>query len=195
MHPGTGVQIVTIIEGLMGYGEKNGFKPFLVHRLDKHTSGILVTAKNPEWARIITKLFKNHDLKKKYFALVKNNSNFNNQKVFTENENGFMEKSIVNTIRNFKSSSLLEVELLTGKKHQIRRQLSNLKFPIIGDDHYGDKQFNNLFRKKTGLKRYFLHCHYLSFSSPSSPEDIKKFEFKSPLPDDLKIVINKIDAN
>jgi len=190
MHPGTGVQIVTIIEGLMGYGNKKGFKPYLVHRLDKHTSGVLVTAKNPEWARLITKLFKDHNLRKKYFALVKNQTDFKNEKVFTENDEGFMEKSIVNTINNFKKSSLLEIDLLTGKKHQIRRQLANLNFPIIGDDHYGDKQTNNFFRKETGLKRYFLHCHYLSFNSP---KDNKKFVFKSPLPNDLKKVINIID--
>ncbi|MDK2951515.1 MAG: rRNA pseudouridine synthase [Kosmotogales bacterium] len=192
MHPGTGIQIVTIIEGLMGYGKQNGFKPFLVHRLDKHTSGVLITAKNPEWARKITKIFKDHNLEKKYIALVNGRSDFMNYKIFTKNDDGFIEKSIVTTIKNFKESSLVEIKLLTGKKHQIRRQLAGLNFPIIGDNHYGNESINKSYKKSVGLKRYFLHCSYISFKDPVSDE---KLIFESPLPEDLEKILNKLDEN
>jgi len=176
----------------MGYGKQNGFKPFLVHRLDKHTSGVLITAKNPEWARKITKIFKDHNLEKKYIALVNGRSDFMNYKIFTKNDDGFIEKSIVTTIKNFKESSLVEINLLTGKKHQIRRQLAGLNFPIIGDNHYGNELINKFYKKGVGLKRYFLHCSYISFNDPASYE---KLIFESPLPEDLEKILNKLDEN
>jgi 23S rRNA pseudouridine955/2504/2580 synthase len=80
---------------------------------------------------------------------------------------------------------LLWVNLFTGKKHQIRRQLSEAGYPVVGDDVYGDREFNRDFKKLTGLKRYFLHCSRLSFTR----ENGKRIEIASKLAVDLQKVL------
>ncbi|MEA2067186.1 MAG: RluA family pseudouridine synthase [Thermotogota bacterium] len=189
MHPGKGIQIVTIIEGLLAYGENKGFKPRLVHRLDKHTSGVLVVAKTPEAARRITEMFKNRDIDKYYVTLIKGNLERNTDKLIDFEGNEKME--LTSSVKNvYNVCSLVDVKLLTGKKHQIRIQFSKRDHPVLGDEVYGDKELNAHFRKAHNLKRYFLHCSRIEFEHPFSGHQVK---FSSKLPDDLTKVKKSLE--
>ena len=189
IHPGKGVHVVTLIEGLMYYGNKKGFTPHLVHRLDKQTSGVLIVAKDVESARMLSRLFKDRKVKKIYICLVKGmmkekegivNEPIENQEALTEYV----------VLKNYNEVSLLRVIPYTGRKHQIRKHMFFINHPVVGDNLYGDKEFNKQFKRKYGLKRFFLHCEEISFFDPW---EMKKVRFKSPLPEDLSKVLSLLE--
>ncbi|WP_420811576.1 RluA family pseudouridine synthase [Kosmotoga pacifica] len=191
MHPGKGIQIITLMEGLMGYGERKGFKPFLVHRLDKHTSGVLIVAKKLDNARKLTTLFRERKIDKYYLTLVKGKPSKRKEHL-KQQVNGVNEELYYEVHKTFGDSSLLMVKLMTGKKHQIRRQCASIGHPVVGDDVYGDRNFNRKFKKDHGLRRYFLHCHKMSFKHPKTGELI---QVVSELPDDLKRVLRSLESS
>lgn len=188
VHPGKGVQIVTLIEGLLAYGKRNGFKPFLVHRLDKHTSGVLLVAKSPQAARELTAMFREKRIDKRYVTLVKGIPE-KPQAHLKDVIDGVREESEYIVKKTYSKCSLLEIRLFTGKKHQIRRQMAKNGHPVVGDDVYGDRDFNRDFKKRYELKRYFLHCMKMGFIHPKTGHYI---EVLSELPDDLKKVLEKL---
>ncbi|AIY87363.1 MULTISPECIES: RluA family pseudouridine synthase [unclassified Thermotoga] len=188
IHPGKGVHVATLIEGLLYYGQEKGFSPFLVHRLDKETSGLLVVAKNREAARILTELFKGRNIEKEYVTLVRGVPE-NNMKI-TIPLDGQEAVSEIVSVKPLKDVSLLRVKIHTGRKHQIRRHLSQIGFPVVGDDTYGDRHFNREFRKRYGLKRQFLHSYRMKFIDPWTEEEK---DFRAPLPDDLLSVLNLLE--
>ncbi len=189
MHPGKGIQIVTIIEGLMAYGNDKGFKPRLVHRLDKHTSGVLIVAKTPEAARRMTEMFKTRDIDKYYVTLIKGKLENKSGKLIDQEGNNKMELKY--SVKNvYDICSLIDIKLLTGKKHQIRIQMSNIGNPVLGDDVYGDRELNEYFRKTHNLRRYFLHCLRMEFDHPFTGSRVS---LSSALPDDLDNVIKGIE--
>jgi len=174
------------------------------HRLDKDTSGILLIAKNDKSLEFLQKQFKERNIKKHYLALVvgnlKNESgeietllgrspgNRKKQKVYLPHQPSSQGKRAAVTkykvLKRFKDYNLIELEPLSGRKHQIRAHLSYLSHPIAGDKLYGFK--NQLCPKE--LKRQFLHANYLKIQLASG--EIK--EFKSELPEDLKRVIKNL---
>ncbi len=187
LHPGKNIHVTTLIEGLLYYGNEKGFQPHLVHRLDLNTSGALIVAKNKEAARILTDAFKRRLIGKEYIALVRGKTEtkgvvdtpLDDQPAVTEYE-----------LISFKDDlSLIRVRIKTGRKHQIRRHMSIIGHHVVGDNKYGDKAFNREIKRKTGLKRQFLHCLKLSI-----PEGIfgKKMVFTAPLPSDLTAVLKKL---
>jgi len=171
----------------------------LVHRLDQDTSGLMVIAKNQQMAEFLKAQFKNREIKKKYLALVYG---------ILKDKKGIIAKSISKSrkrggsqtiapigkmrealtryevIKEFKNYSLLEVSPETGRTHQIRVHLASIGHPVVGDEKYKFK------RQKTikGLNRQFLHAKYLKFKLPNG--EVKEFE--SELPNDLKLVIDKL---
>jgi 23S rRNA pseudouridine1911/1915/1917 synthase len=164
----------------------------IVHRLDVGTSGLLVVAKNEISYQKLIKQFKNKKVKKKYYALVqgyvkpknaiiklpiiRKKSSF----IFTVNKNGKMSETKYNVKTQKKGFSFLDIELLTGRTHQIRVHFSYLNHPVVGDKLYGA---NPIFTKKARLNRQFLHSYYLSFNHPVNN---KKLVFETKLPTDLK---------
>lgn len=189
LHPGKGVHIATLIEGLIYYGQQNNFKPYLVHRLDKHTSGILIVAKNLESSRLLSNIISSREIEKEYITLVVGKTNKNGK--IDLPIDGKDSLTIYNTIETFNTDlgffSLLSVNIKTGRKHQIRRHFSLIGYPVVGDDVYGNKKLNREFKRHFGLKRYFLHCKKMSFSFNG-----KKIEAIANLPEDLKNVIKKL---
>ncbi|MBZ9578038.1 RluA family pseudouridine synthase [Patescibacteria group bacterium] len=175
-----------------------------VHRLDKETSGVLLIAKNDKALIFLQKQFKNRKVKKKYITLVVGNLKNNQgviealigrapkdrkkQKVYLPAEPGSKGKreaiSEYKVIERFKDYTLVEVAPKTGRKHQIRCHFSYLGHPIAGDKMYGFKNQPC----PEGLKRQFLHASYIKIKLPDG--EIK--EFKSALPDDLKLCLQKL---
>jgi len=140
-------------------------KPFIVHRLDKETSGVLIIAKNRKFAQLFTSLFRIRKIHKTYLALVYgkvNNSikKINDDLVYYENNKKITQKAISNlrVIKSNEGYSYLELNPITGRKHQLRRQLLNIGSPIVGDDKY----FLND-RKRIKIKNLLLHAYKIKF--------------------------------
>ena len=138
-------------------------KPFIVHRLDKETSGVLIIAKNRKFAQFFTSLFRIRKIHKTYLALVYGRVNksikvMNDDLTYYENNKKITQKAVSNlkVIKSNDGYSLLELNPITGRKHQLRKQLLNIGFPIVGDDKYF---LNN--RKK--FKNLMLHAYKIKF--------------------------------
>ncbi len=189
-----------------------GIDPFIVHRLDKQTTGCLIVAKNYQTALKLSNLFKNREVIKKYYAIVLGNFKYNSIKIegdifhsntplkkeiisygknaitivnkiktihykdFINISKSFYEWEIKKVNKNIEYVSLLDINILTGRTHQIRVHLSNIGYPVLGDYKYGDNfkfllkfSFNNSFYN---LETFFLHAYYLridkyeAFSEP-----------------------------
>ncbi len=150
-----------------------------VHRLDRNTEGLVVFAKNTEAEKKLLSAFKGKGVHKFYVAEVVGDFDVKSQifsaylakddekslvKIFDKKKDGTVKiQTKVNTIKHAKESSLVEIELLTGKTHQIRAHLAYLGHPIIGDGKYGKNEDN----KKFGMSRQKLACFKMTF------EDIK----------------------
>ena len=153
------------------------FTPAACNRLDRNTSGMVIFGKTFEGLKCINEAIREDEIKKYYYALVKGkikngryegyilkNSDNNLSKIY-ENEVEGSKKIIteVNTVETNGAYSLLEINLITGRSHQIRAHLSYLGNPIIGDNKYGDKKLNSFFENKYGLNYQFLYAYKLNF--------------------------------
>ena len=140
-------------------------KPFIVHRLDKETSGVLIIAKNRKYAQLFTSLFRIRKIHKTYLAIVQGKVNksvkvMKDDLIYYENNIKISQKAVTN-IKIIKSNevfSYLELNPITGRKHQLRKQLLKIGCPIIGDDKY----FLND-RKKIKTKSLMLHAYKIKF--------------------------------
>jgi 23S rRNA pseudouridine955/2504/2580 synthase len=139
-------------------------KIFAVHRLDRNTSGLVVFAKNEKSKNSLDTAFKNRTIEKFYLALVYGKLN-DKQKTLTaylkkddkkslvyisnEKQAGYVQiKTKYRVVEEFEDSSLVEIELLTGKTHQIRAHFAHIGHFVVGDEKYGDSNINKKFRKK-----------------------------------------------
>ena len=142
-----------------------GSKPFIVHRIDKETSGILIIAKNRKYAQLFTSLFRIRKIHKTYLALAygkinKSVKSMRDDLIYYENKKKIIQKAISN-IKIIKSNdelSYVELNPITGRKHQLRKQLLNLGNPIIGDDKYFLTNF-----RKIKTKNLMLHAYRIKF--------------------------------
>ena len=142
-----------------------GSKPFMVHRIDKETSGILIIAKNRKYAQLFTSLFRIRKIHKTYLALVygkinKSIQSMRDDLIYFENKKKITQKAISNIkiIKSTDELSYVELNPITGRKHQLRKQLLNLGNPIIGDKKYF---LTNLRKIKT--KNLMLHAYRIKF--------------------------------
>ena len=153
------------------------FTPAPCNRLDRNTSGVVIFGKNFEALRTMNEMIRKGYVKKYYNALVKGkikdgiykgyiskDENENISKVFDEKRANTKEIAMeVKTVQTNGAYSLLEIDLITGRSHQIRAHLSHLGSPIIGDFKYGDKKLNSFFDNKFGLNYQFLYAYKLIF--------------------------------
>ncbi len=140
-------------------------KPFIVHRLDKETSGVLIIAKNRKYAQLFTSLFRIRKIHKTYLAIVygkveKSKKVMKDDLIHYENNKKIIQKAVSNLkiIKSNDGYSYLELNPVTGRKHQLRKQLLNIGCPIIGDDKY----FLND-RKRIKIKNLMLHAYKIKF--------------------------------
>ena len=141
-------------------------RPFVVHRLDKETSGVLIVAKNREYAQLFTSLFRIRKIHKTYLAItygeVPENINLLEDDLISYDNNKKIVQKAISHLKILKSNeqySLLELNPITGRKHQLRKQLYNIGNPIIGDDKYFAKKHINKIRSKNLM----LHAHKIKF--------------------------------
>lgn len=162
MHKGSGFEY-GISEMFKSYYQTNDFN--FINRIDKKTSGLVIGAKNKISTRILAEELRENNIKKKYYILV--HGNIEKNKFIIENYLKKIEDKVVvtdkedidgkiaityfTTIKRNKKYTLLEGELVTGRTHQLRVQLSNLGYPIVGDTRYG---------KKDGESILYLNSHY-----------------------------------
>ncbi|MBW4829324.1 MAG: RluA family pseudouridine synthase [Clostridiaceae bacterium] len=207
-----------IVDSMISYLYRNGeydpdeektFTPSICNRLDRNTSGIIIGAKNYEALKDINESIKNRDIKKYYKTMVKgkidkdillkgylekdeetNKVKIINQKT-KEGKEVYTKIKVLNKNEEY---SLLEIDLITGRSHQIRAHLLSIGHPVIGDIKYGDKGTNKKFKEKHGLENQFLHAYKIGFNGlvslkylngkefianvPSILEQIEKDEFK-----------------
>ena len=140
-------------------------KPFIVHRIDKDTSGIFIIAKNRKFAQLFTSLFRIRKIHKTYLALVYgkvNNSikSMRDELSYYEGNKKISQKAISNLkiLKSNEGFSFVELNPITGRKHQLRKQLLKIGNPIIGDDKY----FLND-RKRIKTKGLMLHAYKIKF--------------------------------
>ncbi len=140
-------------------------KPFIVHRLDKETSGVLIIAKNRKYAQLFTSLFRIRKIHKTYLAIVygkvdKSIKVMKDYLINYEKNKKISQKAISNVkiIKSSESYSYLELNPITGRKHQLRKQLLKIRNPIVGDDKY----FLNE-RKRIKIKNLMLHAYKIKF--------------------------------
>ena len=169
-----------------------GAKPFSVHRLDKETSGVFIMAKNRKSAQLLTSLFRLRKVHKTYLAichgeLEKNSGEWNNDLIRYDNKKKIIEKAktIYRVLDKNSNSSLVEMKPITGRKHQLRKQLFNIGHPIYGDDKY--KLIDSI--KKTN-KNLMLHSYQIKFMIKN-----KKFTYKALLPEYFKKLIKSKRLN
>jgi 23S rRNA pseudouridine1911/1915/1917 synthase len=215
VHPGAGRPGGTLVNallhhfpGLSGVGESG--RPGIVHRLDKDTSGLILAALDPGTHRDLSRLFRTREIEKKYLALVWGvpdppegsieapigRSPADRKKMSVLSGSGRPAVTRFRVLERVGSSfSLLSVQLLTGRTHQIRVHLRHIGHPVVGDPLYGGKRWKNI--PHPGLRallrsfsRQALHAHRLRFRHPGTDREV---EFTSPLPADMAELIRKID--
>ena len=160
-----------------------GTKPYSVHRLDKETSGVFIIAKNRQTAQLLTSLFRLRKVHKTYLAicdgeLEKNSGEWVDELIRYDNGKKIIEKAktIFKVIDKNSNSSLVEMHPITGRKHQLRKQLFN-----IGHSIYGDKKYRSYFSNKRVNKDLMLHSYQIKFMINN-----KKYTYKALLPDYFK---------
>ena len=186
----------------------------IIHRLDKDTSGLMMLAKNPETLAKMQKLFQAHSVKKTYLALVfgklekadgeiagfiGRDPNARRQQISRNINFDFQPGKVRESKTHYKTLhqyqyknydlTLVEATLETGRMHQIRVHFKSIGHPVIGDQIYNIKHSRKV-SKELGLTRQFLHAYIISFKNPF---DNKQVEVKSELPEELKIILEKLN--
>ena len=163
----------------------------LCHRLDKQTSGCLVLAKNKKSVKYFSNLLSTNDIKKTYIAILQ--GKFKDKKII-ENEihkNNILKlkksKTIFKLVRQLKNTSIVNVDIHTGRTHQIRIHASQINHPILFDKKYGDKMFDNSINLNF-KKTLALHSKSISFKDQNS----KIIKASASYPDEFKKLIKAL---
>ncbi len=165
---------------------ENSFTPALVNRIDRNTSGIVIAAKNAESLRILNQKMKDRELKKLYLCIIHGNlknksdtltgylqKNESQNRVYISKnkiKNSKLIKTKYEVLKEYDNLSLVEVELLTGRTHQIRAHFSFIGHPLLGDGKYGTNNLN----KGTGFKHQAL-CSYKLIFNFKTPAGILEY--------------------
>ena len=200
VHPACGNPSGTLVNALLHHAKTlssvgGAIRPGLVHRLDKDTSGILVIAKNDSSHRFLAHQFKQHDINRCYWVVVKGvvqhnemradyalgKSPLNRKKVIVKPDDGKPSVTNFRVLKRFANATLLEARPETGRTHQIRVHLRSLGYPVLGDLVYGVMS--------PLIQRQALHAKELGFTHPTTK---KKVLFSSEIPPDMKSLLDHL---
>ena len=203
VHPANGNLEGTLVNAILAKckdslsGIGGEIRPGIVHRLDKDTSGLLIVAKNDNAHVKMSEQIKNHEVKKTYIALVRgvfkeNEATINmpigrstsDRKKMAVNKNGKEAITHIKVLKRYDKYTLLEVNIETGRTHQIRVHLSYIGYPIIGDYTYSNG------KNEFGVVGQCLHAKKLEFKHPITNKEMK---LEAPLPEYFEKIINELD--
>lgn len=192
VHPGAGNSNNTLVNGLLYYNKalsnKDDFRPGIVHRLDKDTSGLMIVAKDDKAHEILADDFKNKRVHREYIALL--DGVFPQEKAIVDapigrsktyfdkmevTKDGKKAVTHIEVLKKYKDYTLVKLVLETGRTHQIRVHLSYIGYPVHNDPVYSNKKCSNFGQ--------FLHSAYLKFEHPITK---KVLEFNSKLPKEFQ---------
>ena len=201
VHPSAGHADGTLVNALLHHCGKmpvigGQMRPGIVHRIDKDTTGLLAVAKNDHAHESLSSQIKAKTACRRYKALVEGAikqdegeidapiaRHRTDRKKMDVAVGGRAAQTIYKVEKRFENYTLLDVELKTGRTHQIRVHLAHIKHPVVGDKVYGYK------KQKFNLEGQLLHAYELSFDHPKTKE---RMVFTAPLPDDFKDILKKI---
>ena len=205
VHPGNGNIDGTLANAVMALckGSLSGIggkiRPGIVHRIDKDTSGLIIIAKNDNAHINLSKQIQNREVKKTYIALVRGNVKENeatinmpigrstkDRKKMAVTKTGKEAITHFKVLKRYLEYTLLEVNIETGRTHQIRVHLSQIGYPIVGDEVYsnGKNPFN--------VKGQMLHAAKLTFKHPTTNKEVT---FEAPLPKYFIEVLERLEQN
>jgi 23S rRNA pseudouridine1911/1915/1917 synthase len=187
----------TLAGGLLALGAAGGEegRPGIVHRLDRHTSGLLLVARSEEAHRRLARLIRRREVERRYLALVRGEPRSRTGRIEAPigRDRRDRTRHSLDTatprqavtwfelLEQLPAHALLEVRLETGRTHQIRVHLEAIDLPVAGDPVYGVKG-------DLGLTRQFLHAHRLRLRHPFTDEEL---DVSSPLPEDLTEALDR----
>lgn len=205
VHQGAGVRTGTLVNALLHRFRNlseagGGERPGIVHRLDKQTSGLMVIARNDFSHHRLARQFQNRQVTKKYVALVHGavqgesgeirsaigRDRVRRTRMTTRTRQARPAHTVYRVLERLPGFTLLELNLKTGRTHQIRVHLSSEKHPVVGDTLYGAPArvlAGEPHRPLPRLGRNFLHAAFLKFHHP---RHLAPLEFSSPLPEELQ---------
>lgn len=222
VHPGAGVTSGTLANaiawhflsvppavagGLTNPNDTSSYRVGIVHRLDKDTSGLIVIAKNEEVNEALSEQFRTRTVEKHYVALAHGTMRENTGKIdrpiardrhnrlrMTVSQDGRSALTLWKVRQRFEKFTLLDIEIKTGRTHQIRVHLASINHPVVGDPTYNEGRDNtvadlNIRKALSGLNRQFLHARKLSFTHPKTNE---RLTFTADLPFELKQFLSKL---
>ncbi|HEY0974282.1 MAG TPA: RluA family pseudouridine synthase [Solimonas sp.] len=200
-HAGSGVPY-GVIETVRAWNRYDFIE--LAHRLDRDTSGVLLLAKSRPALLRAQRALKYHEAEKRYFALlvgkwrgedrdvdaalVRSRLEGGERRVQIDEDDGKPSKSRFSPKARYRDATLCEVQIFSGRTHQIRVHALALGHAVAGDEKYGERQANKPLREM-GLKRMFLHSHFLML--PATPE-FPKLILNAPLTDELREVLDRL---
>ncbi len=201
VHPGNGNYDNTLVNGLMYYADNlsdgyEEYRPGIVHRIDKDTSGLIIIAKNNKAQEILGEYFKEHSIKREYIALIhgildsdsvlidapigRDESSRKMMKVTSKNSKSAI--THVKVLKRYKNFTLVKCRLETGRTHQIRVHMKYINHPIFNDPIYSKD-------KATEFGQY-LHSYSMEFNHPITN---KKMYFECPLPKEFQDTLDSLE--
>lgn len=205
VHPGAGTGDDTLVHGILHHckGSLSGIggveRPGIVHRLDKETSGVLIVAKTDEAFQSLADQFSGRSIQKFYTALLKGVPDPTRGTVeepigrhpvqrtrMACRADGRPSQTDYETVRNWKIASLVNLQIHTGRTHQIRVHMKHIGHPLLGDSLYGYKQGTGL----PDVPRVMLHAQRLQFRHPATSETL---QIEAPVPGDFCEVMQRLD--
>jgi len=215
VHPARGNTHGTLVNALAHYSSElssglGDFRPGVVHRLDRNTTGVMVITKNDTAQWKVAKQFENRTIKKEYLAIVHGTPDLSADKISAplgmhptirekyaiRTDTGKEAITFYEVLEQFRGYSLIKCTPKTGRTHQIRIHLAYIKHPIVGDDKYGGKlvypwqlKDSEPAVEEPAIARCALHASVIEFKHPSTEKMVK---FEAPMPKDMQHLLDML---